>query len=92
MADLDCTEKRDGHGGNAPDTERKPGRSRLVYDKTKRTIVTVTEDETAAELDRLMAINGELLQLARDVAEHFADTDAPLGRRARELVAAYDRS
>ena len=33
-----------------------------------------------------------LLQLARDVAEHFADTDAPLGRRARELVAAYDRS
>ena len=33
-----------------------------------------------------------LLQLARDVAAHFADTDAPLGQRARDLVAAYDRS
>ena len=29
----------------------------------------------------------ELLQLARDVAEHFADTDAPLGQQARDAIA-----
>lgn len=34
-----------------------------------------------------MSLEGELLDFAKAVSVHFEGTDAPLGRRARELVA-----
>ena len=51
--------------------------------------------DTSPEMDRerkeadyrLIAAAPDLLALALAVAEHFADTDAPLGTRARELIA-----
>jgi hypothetical protein len=36
---------------------------------------------------RLISAAPALLELAQAIAEHFADTDAPLGKRARAVIA-----
>ena len=41
----------------------------------------------SAQLTALRAVNADLLALAVAVAEHFADTDAPLGAQARAAIA-----
>lgn len=46
-----------------------------------------TQDEADELLVRLVQDRDMLLTLARVVAEHFADTDAPLGRAARIAIA-----
>ena len=47
----------------------------------------VVMDLIQNENDKLRAVNADLLAVAVAVAEHFADTDAPLGAQARAAIA-----
>lgn len=48
--------------------------------------LVTTDDELRANA-RLIVVAPALLDIARRVAEHFADTDAPLGIAARTAIA-----
>lgn len=52
----------------------------------------VTTDEALAANARLIAAAPDLLDVARRVAEYFADTDAPLGIAARAAIAKAEGS